>query len=373
MPADGDELEAAGGGWAVPEPAREHASEPGPAASAAAEDGGARAGAYEDVGGVAGFLERPPRTNRFAAVALATGLCGMVLFAVGFGVAALVQIRRRNEKGRGMAVGGLVAAGAWGVLIVTVVLTVAMAGTGDSGGKGMGTFQLYPRAGQCFDFTGRTRSINTDIVECDLPHDGEMVLVFSLPAGPWPGDAEVSRLGTAGCQERIRERFRTRTPVEGGSVFALYPRRFSWRIGNREVNCAITADGGTKFGRPLAVLAAGVRAWEDVKPGDCFVQAVKRSSTVRLAACDAPHTGQVTHTFTVPGARWPGTRAIDAKASAGCTARWDGLFAKNPPPVRIERWYLTPSKESWALGERACVCYVTGKGGQSLSRSVVPG
>ncbi|WP_346045995.1 DUF4190 domain-containing protein [Actinomadura chokoriensis] len=56
-------------------------------------------------------VRRP--TNRFAVVALVTGLVGMVVFAVGFAVAALVQTGRRGEKGRGLAIGGIAASLVW--------------------------------------------------------------------------------------------------------------------------------------------------------------------------------------------------------------------------------------------------------------------
>lgn len=64
-----------------------------------------------------GAWPRPPgapaRTSRLAIAALVTGLLGLVPVATGLAIGALVRTGRRGERGRGLAVGGLVASAAW--------------------------------------------------------------------------------------------------------------------------------------------------------------------------------------------------------------------------------------------------------------------
>lgn len=69
----------------------------------------------------------PEGTNGFAIAALLCGLFGfvfvLIVFAVIFGCIALSQIKKNEQKGRGSAIGGLVAAGLWTVgLVVAVTL-----------------------------------------------------------------------------------------------------------------------------------------------------------------------------------------------------------------------------------------------------------
>lgn len=42
------------------------------------------------------------------------------------------------------------------------------------------------------------------------------------------------------------------------------------------------------------------------------------------------------------------------------------------PAPQAPTWYFHPLKESWNLGDRRVLCYVTGDRGRDLKRSVVP-
>ncbi|GAA1543798.1 hypothetical protein GCM10009678_28130 [Actinomadura kijaniata] len=86
-----------------------------------------------------------PRLNRFAIV------------TVGFGIAALVQIGRRGERGRALATGGLAAATAWlfAVGVITIVALGELSGPRrDASGRvsagGGRTLAPFLRPGDCF-------------------------------------------------------------------------------------------------------------------------------------------------------------------------------------------------------------------------------
>src|SRR5512138_561066 len=51
---------------------------------------------------------------------------GFAIASLIFGIVALSQIKKRNEKGRGMAIAGLSLSGAWVVLICLVVIIAGL-------------------------------------------------------------------------------------------------------------------------------------------------------------------------------------------------------------------------------------------------------
>jgi prolipoprotein diacylglyceryltransferase len=72
--------------------------------------------------------EQPQKTNGFAIASLIFGIIGGVLLSVIFGFVALSQIKKRNERGRGMAIAGLSISGAWVALICVGVLAFSLFG-----------------------------------------------------------------------------------------------------------------------------------------------------------------------------------------------------------------------------------------------------
>ncbi|MFF5260551.1 septum formation family protein [Actinomadura viridis] len=308
-------------------------------------------------------------TNRFAIVALITGVLGIGPAGVGFGIAALVQIGRRGGRGKGMAIGGIATSVAW--MVASVALVIALLPSLEEDAAENSAFHMYPKPGQCFDISGED-VVGTEVVPCDRPHDAEMVLYYELPKGPWPGDQEMDRRGTDGCEQRVRARFQTRAPVENGDTYALLPRRVTWALGDRKVYCAIAAFEGRKLTEPIGSRAVQTRTLDELRPGDCFTEPGRDSVTVTLIPCDRPHDAQLTHRFELPAGPYPGDAATEKKALAGCDARWEKMFGEHPSPVRIEQWYQHPNKESWGLGDRIVLCYVTDAKKRDLTRSVVP-
>ncbi len=96
------------------------------------------------------------RTSGFAIASFILGILGIVLLSVGFGIAALVRMRDRPQRGKGLAITGLVLSGVWilgiGALIVflhSYGQPQRSASTGQIAAKGtVSIFSL--RAGDCF-------------------------------------------------------------------------------------------------------------------------------------------------------------------------------------------------------------------------------
>ncbi|RAY12081.1 hypothetical protein DPM19_27475 [Actinomadura craniellae] len=309
-----------------------------------------------------------PRLNATAVVALTCGLIALVPVAVVLGIMALVQIRRRGERGRGLAIGGLVASAVWTVvgLVVAVVLIVTVNNFTGSLGRPLG--QALPNPGECYLQEG-DRAIDLKNTACDAPHHGQMIVTYRLPEGPWPGDDEVLRTVVAGCTQRVRALLGTRTPVENGVIQWFPPTSLGWRAGDREARCAIVGREGTELTAPIAMRDVGVREWAELTTGQCinFPQQMEQSFTVRVVGCTTPHAAQVTLAFPLSrGGGW-----AREQTEARCEKRWRELFGRRPP-AEVQptfRWWWDEDDPT----EQKAVCLAIAMGGpDTLTRSLLP-
>ena len=82
-------------------------------------------------------LPQYAQTNGLAIASLVLGLVGFILpcgiVGIVLGIVALVQIRDRQQKGKGLAIAGLVLAGLWTALYVGLFVTAAVVGSGSTG------------------------------------------------------------------------------------------------------------------------------------------------------------------------------------------------------------------------------------------------
>ena len=166
------------------------------------------------------------------------GILAVVPVAVGLGIAALVQIGRRGEAGKGLAVGGLVASGAWTVIIGGIVAIAVSTG---------GLYADLGRVAQAGSTEVGTCLVEGDdggrwpVGECSRTHDAEVYLVSELDLVGYPGDLEV--LADEICSGGF-------TAYTGEGYFAsdydygfFLPDEAEWADGERRVVCVI---------RPLA-------------------------------------------------------------------------------------------------------------------------
>ena len=169
-------------------------------------------------------------TNGFAIASMILGILGCVpggvLPSVIFGFVALRQIRRTGERGRGLAITGLVASGAW------VALTLAFVCLGVAGGMidDPATGDPPPaapalRPGTCVNDPLKDEPVP---VPCDVPHDGEVFAVFDLPDGPWPGRDELRTRAESRCAGRFGRYLGDPGKAAELDFTYLSPRRQSW-------------------------------------------------------------------------------------------------------------------------------------------------
>jgi hypothetical protein len=192
-------------------------------------------------------------SNGLAAAALATGIGGIFIglsapVAIGLGIAALVQIKRRQQAGKGMAIAGLVIGSL--VTIGYVVLIGFLFVLGSTYDEGYGSpepvssYSTGPTTsvddlavGECFD----DGSEEAEVVRqpCTLAHDGEVIADVTLPEGPYPGDNGVDKAADRACSPRFTS-YVGKSPDDSELDLSYWtPTRSIWEDDDRLVVCAI--------------------------------------------------------------------------------------------------------------------------------------
>jgi hypothetical protein len=315
----------------------------------------------------------PRRTNRFAIVALLSGIFGLVVFAIGFAIAAFVQAGRRGEKGKGLAAGGLAASAAWITAAVLVLATgVLESGIGDApqskGGKPRVTALL---AGDCFtDLQDDRTSVYVTKTPCTRPHEGEIGAVVTLADAPYPGDATLLTEATKECRDKAG--FLLKSRYSGHLELHIdRPRRAAWVKGHHDVICVLRYTGSEKLTSTLASALQGNLQWTtQLRPGDC-IKKWSAADKQPLVECTEPHEYELFAVFTLQGNEYPGEKAIERKADEGCATRAKRLW-HGKPPSSADPAFWGPTRDGWeSQGSRLVYCMVTGRGGP-LKKSVVP-
>lgn len=203
-------------------------------------------------------------TNGLAVAALVVGVIGFVVFAfsgpvaLGLGIAALVQIRRTGDDGKGLAVAGVVL-GALQTVFLLVVGALFAVGVW-AGFRDLGTiedptepaFTTQPgedtlwitdlRVGECFDDAGEDGEVYP--MDCAEDHDAEVYAGVVLPPGKYPGDRAVEAAAEKSCDREYL--VYVGTPVTKTSLEPSfwYPGREDWEGGDRSVTCVVYGPDG---------------------------------------------------------------------------------------------------------------------------------
>ena len=204
---------------------------------------------------------RPPARNGLAIAALCCGIAAFIpllgVVAIVLGVVALHQLRSGFQRGRGMAIGGIVL-GALATLAWTAFIVVAIA-TGltaeperSASGQVTAQSQVFVdklEAGDCFS-GGRTDEIDlVTIIPCASPHESQVVAIVQLPDGPYPGEDAVTAQAEQDCTDKA-DPLLTDKAYEDLAPSYVYPDADTWR-GDRSVLCLVEAPSGTTTGSAL--------------------------------------------------------------------------------------------------------------------------
>ncbi|MDL4814819.1 DUF4190 domain-containing protein [Actinomadura opuntiae] len=211
----------------------------------------------------------PPQTSGLAIAAFVTGLLGCCsILGIVLGVVALNQIKQRGDKGRGLAIAGIVLSALWTVGSVAGYLALSRSGSSYADLSTVprptvtGTKKIDAqtmRIGDCIDDPAMAGAPAGDtvppvqvedvkIVPCDGPHDGEVLDAFTLEETAMPAEEEMQRLAADGCKRRVESRIDRDPDSEQLTMSYYYPTGVSWRLGDRGVTClAVNAAVGRKL------------------------------------------------------------------------------------------------------------------------------
>jgi hypothetical protein len=156
--------------------------------------------------------KRPGGTNGWAIAAFVVGILGGTILSMIFAIVALVQMRGRNQRGRGLAIAALVISTVW-IAAITSVIAYGISAQG----KSVRATDL--RIGDCVkDAYDDELPTWVKRVRCDRPHYGEVFAVLAQP------DASA-----ADCGSKFFD-YAPNSPE--GPVF-----RIAWANGDRSIVC----------------------------------------------------------------------------------------------------------------------------------------
>ena len=198
-----------------------------------------------------------PGANGLAIAALCCGLVGLfpiaAIVAVVLGIVALSQLQRRIQRGRGMAIAGIVLGSLWVVgWIVFVVAAVNDAPERDVSGAVTQQSEVFVddlKAGDCFS-GGKGDDVDlVTAIPCASPHESQVVTTFELPDGAYPGEDAVIDAAEQGCIDKGDPLLTEKAFDELEPTF-IYPDSYTWR-GDRSIICVVEASSGTTTGTAL--------------------------------------------------------------------------------------------------------------------------
>ncbi|OKJ93438.1 hypothetical protein AMK26_33580 [Streptomyces sp. CB03234] len=218
----------------------------------------------------------PATLNAFAVAALVTSLLCLAPLGVVFGIVALVQISRRAQRGKGLAVAGVAVSGAVLLLLgiaaavvdVRVWAPPARGADGEVVKPGWTTFHSIG-SGDCFTprsgLPGRdgppTPGTDVRLLPCDAPHRAEAYATFRLPEQDRaPGRDEVVAIARPQCAKFFLDY--TADPIAFGPLqtYFFHPDERGWAAGQRRVLCWVARPGNALLDSSVRLDAAGLDA-----------------------------------------------------------------------------------------------------------------
>ncbi|MER5883443.1 DUF4190 domain-containing protein [Streptomyces sp. NPDC001941] len=201
-----------------------------------------------------GTPPRPP-LNGLSVASLVLGLvCCLPPLGLVLGIVALVQIKRRGQRGRGMAVAGVVLSSVGTLLLGLFLISGAASdfwgGFRDAVDQGPGNRSVTDlRKGDCYKMSGGLAEREVDrvsVVDCAERHDGEVTGSFPLEGyDAWPGRQRIEQVAEERC-EKLNGGYAMDTwavPEDAWTYYYL-PSRTSWRLGDHKVTCSMASEKG---------------------------------------------------------------------------------------------------------------------------------
>jgi hypothetical protein len=114
-----------------------------------------------------------------------------------------------------------------------------------------------------------------------------------------------------------------------------------------------------------------------VDVGDCLVEPMPEEQeeikTIKTIPCIEAHAQEVYASVTVAGHEFPGLDEIGIRASAGCLEEFQQFVGVPYTESVLEFSFLTPTEDSWAIGDRSVKCTLYDPDGDRLTGSLDDG
>ncbi|KOV51710.1 hypothetical protein ADK99_08465 [Streptomyces sp. MMG1064] len=196
-----------------------------------------------------GYGSQPPTLNGFALASLLAGLLCFPPLGVAFGIAALVQIARKGDRGKALAITGLVVS-----VVMTGVMVFAVGRFTEAVGGRLDGLSEYTevegelrdigdlKAGDCFNVPGGDLFDKRPLayaVDCSRVHHGEVTASRTVGAAD-PDSDEADRAAEDACWKAQDDyAMDTWALPEFAEMFYFAPSQESWHQGDRTLLCVI--------------------------------------------------------------------------------------------------------------------------------------
>ena len=186
------------------------------------------------------------KTSGWAITSFVLGLIGVVLLSLIFGILALRRIKRTGQRGRGLAIAGLVLSAVWVVLFIIIAVVGNLGSATRSPSTGgithSGNLSVFSLSvGDCFNNPPGATSLTTvTAIPCTQAHNAQIYAKFNVSGSivNYPGTSSLTRLATSGCNARVGILDKSKI-TNSMTIRFLYPLADSWLGGNRTIACMI--------------------------------------------------------------------------------------------------------------------------------------
>ncbi|MGW2376009.1 DUF4190 domain-containing protein [Kitasatospora sp. NPDC001683] len=206
-----------------------------------------------------GAAPRAGGWNGYAITSLVTGILGAACFlwvaGLGFGIAAIRVIPRRNQRGRGLAIAGIALSGLWALLLAVGAglglfgysVVPLLAGRADPSDT-VSVFSL--RRGDCFEALDAAKSrTRVRPVSCTERHSGEVFAVVPVDDPSYPGPYPLQRETTKACESQQNGyAMDTWAVPHSVRVHDYMPDERSWDGSGHRIVCWFADDDGERTG-----------------------------------------------------------------------------------------------------------------------------
>jgi Septum formation/Domain of unknown function (DUF4190) len=184
-------------------------------------------------------------TSGWAVASFILGIFAVVPLSVIFGFVGLQRIRRLGQRGKGLAIAGLILSLVWvGVIVAASIATNSTATRQSATGKithrgDLGVFALA--TGDCFDNPTDTQDIESvTAIPCTQAHDSQVFAKFDLSGADaaYPAPDALNKLADTGCNSRTGSIDKPKTTADM-TIRVLFPEQDAWADGQRTVSCLI--------------------------------------------------------------------------------------------------------------------------------------